>query len=269
MFFNKNRIIIGLTTFDTEFLRISVPSIAKLKTPVHLIIHNDNPNKKVNWLTIRKLRYFGPLTIINNDKNEGVLKSRLNIISKIKKLKLSCHWIMFADDGDIIKDIIVPNLKTNTFAVMQNMMVVKHSLINLLRLTDNTGCMIDNQDSVLKRPNKEIRGTLLCVKTMINFAELLTYVFPQLQEIENRLSYLPPMNDIMWSYLQMYVAQFMPELKPIYMDKTVYIAIDLDKIKTKYGRNVIPDKNYEKDMMEYYNIFKELLKKISSKTKDD
>lgn len=261
MFFN--RLIIGLTTFETEFLRISVPAIAKLKVPVFLIIHNDNPDKKIKWWQIRKMGYFGPLRIINNTENEGVLKSRLNIVSKIEKLKLPFKWLMFADDGDIIRDITIPKLTQDTFAIMQNTMIVKHSLINLLRLLDNTGCMIDNQDSILKRPNKEIRGTLLCRKTFIEFAKLLNKILPELQEFEKRLSYLPPYNDIIWSYLQMYGEKFMPGIKPIYMDRTSYVVIDLDTAQKKYGKSVVPCNNtdYETDLIQYYNMFKELLRK--------
>ena len=66
MMHKKSNIVVGLTTFDNEMLRISVPAIGRMHQKVTLIIFNDNPTTTITRRQIRKIGYSGDLQIINS-----------------------------------------------------------------------------------------------------------------------------------------------------------------------------------------------------------
>jgi hypothetical protein len=94
----KNYIIVGLTTFHTEFLRISIPALSRLGRDIYLIIHNDNPDARVAKSDIRRFGYRGPMRIINVKKSAGRLFARLDILAAIRALKIKSDWMIFTDD---------------------------------------------------------------------------------------------------------------------------------------------------------------------------
>ena len=127
----KPNIIVGLTTFNNEMLRISVPALGKIRQKFTLIVHNDNPMTTVSRRQIRKLGYCGDLQIINANENVGELRARLAIIDAAQAL--NPDWIIFCNDDDIMTDIEIPNVSDDNFAIIQNAIILRHRVGDLLR----------------------------------------------------------------------------------------------------------------------------------------
>lgn len=260
----KNYIIVGLTTFNTQFLRISVPGLSRFRKSVYLIVHNDNADAHVSKSDIRKLGYRGPLHIINAAKNCGPMQARLNILDAIPKLKIQSDWMVFADDDDLLTDVEIPAVKESNFAVMQNMVFVKKRILDLLRLMDNPrDYIVDDFHIAMERPHIGIVGTLVRTDMMIGLGKLIKPIMPAVRKIDALLGTRPPEDVVMWFYLQMYAKRLNPNAEPIYMDKANYIAVTLDFSPQKYGRNLIPDDRpaeyYDKNMAKYCGLFEEQL----------
>ena len=83
----KPNIIVGLTTFNNEMLRISVPALGKIRQKFTLIVHNDNPMTTVSRRQIRKLGYCGDLQIINANRRQCT--ESLWIWGKSHKLRIA------------------------------------------------------------------------------------------------------------------------------------------------------------------------------------
>ncbi|MDR0726613.1 MAG: hypothetical protein LBF37_00955 [Rickettsiales bacterium] len=269
MFQKKNYIVVGLTTFHTEFLRISVPPLAKLPQNIFLIVHNDNPNASVTKSDIRKLGYRGPLHVINVERNGGPLQARLNILAAIPKLRIQSDWMIFANDDDLLVDTEIPIVKDSNFAVMQNMVFIKKRILDLLKVMDNPkNYIIDNFHITMERPHIGIVGTLLRTDMMIQVGKLIQPIMPNILVIDSTLGTRAPEDIVMWFYLQMYAKQLNPDAEPIYMDKTNYIAVTLDFSPQKYGQNLIPDDQpteyYDKSMQRYRDLFQEQLMDLAA-----
>lgn len=264
MFKKKNYIIVGLTTFHTEFLRISVPAVAKLKQDIYLIVHNDNTKTKVTKKQIRKLGYRGPLHIINNNINGGPLRARVNILAAIKKLNIKSDWMVFVDDDDLLINVDVPAVKSNHFAIMKNMIFVKKRLLDLLKIMDNPeNYQVDDFHITVERPHIGIVGTMLRTDLMVQVGELIEKIIGAIYGIDATLGTRPPEDIVMWFYLQMYAKFQDPTAEAIYMDQTNYVATNLDYSPQKYGQNLIPDdmpsEYYEANMRKYCDLFADLL----------
>ena len=111
-------LVIGLTTFNHEFLRISVAGLACAPKSIILVIYNDNPCRKLTRREIRRLGFRGRVHIINSDENLGAICARVAILDYMRENKISAPWIMFANDDDIVLDTFVPSVDANTYAVL-------------------------------------------------------------------------------------------------------------------------------------------------------
>ena len=116
----KYDLIVGLTTFNHEFLRLSVSGLGRIGKNTLLVIHNDNPCKNLTVRHIRRIGYRGHLHIINAEENRGMLAGRFAILQYIRAKKISAPWFMFANDDDIVLNVSVPYVNDNTYAVMGN-----------------------------------------------------------------------------------------------------------------------------------------------------
>ena len=234
-------LVIGLTTFNTELLAISVPGLVKLGKKFILIIHNNNPQARVSRRQIRHLGYRGHLIIINSPRNLGLLGARLAIISRIEFEQISSEWMIFCDDDDLLINSEIPNVDENNFAIIQNSIILRHRIIDLLRIMNNPSCYtIDNENVVLDKPHLGIAGTLVRTRVMIGMKNILETVRDKISEISDSLNYLPPTDAVMWSWLNIYATHINPGAAPIYMDKQNYVITNLDSAQTKYGRPVAP-----------------------------
>jgi hypothetical protein len=250
MFKKSDFIIVGLTTYYIEFLRISIPQIAKLRQKIFLIVHNDNTDVRVTARMIRRLGYRGPLCIINTDKNGGPMQARLNILSTIPKLKIKSEWMIFVDDDDLLLNLEIPNVAPNNYAIMQNMLLIRKRMIDLLRLMDNPENYIaDDEHILLERPHIGIVGTLIRTELCLRMCELTAPLMPQIHEIDDRIGTRTFEDVVMWFYIQALATRLDPFAEPIYMDRVNYAANQLDFSTRRYGRDIIPTNMPQ----EYYN----------------
>jgi hypothetical protein len=248
----KEYIIIGLTTLNAEFLRISVPGLGRLKQNIFLIVHNDNPGVRITGAMIRRLGWRGPLHIINADGG-GTMQARLDILNAIPKLKIRSDWMMFADDNGMVIDADVPAVNENNYAVMQNMVFVKRRLLDLLKLMDDPkNYTVDDSNITIERPHIGIKGTLLRTDMMANLARLILPLTPALRGIDAASA-----DAAMWSWLQIYARRANPNAGPIYMDKANYIAVAPDFSSR-------PSAPRDKDLQIYCALFEEQLARANT-----
>ncbi|MDR1338072.1 MAG: hypothetical protein LBJ73_03525 [Rickettsiales bacterium] len=255
----KNCVIVGLTTFDTEFLRLSVPALARLRGDIYLIVHNDNPNARVEKRGIRRLGYSGPLHIINVNKSGGARAARLDILAAIPKLKIRSDWMIFADDDGLMNDAEIPAVRDGVFAVMQNTLFIRKRLLDLLRVINNPkNYNVDNSNVIMERARVGIVGTLVRTDMMVRIGELIRPIMPNIMALDATPAARAPENIVMWFYLQMYARHLNPDARPIYMDKTNYIAVTLGHNSIRCDR---PAEFNERNIQRYCDLFAEQLQR--------
>ena len=133
----KANLVIGLTTFNNEMLRISVPALGKFAQKFTLVIHNDNPVTTVSRRQIRRMGYCGDLHIINSTQNVGLMRSRMAIVQEIRNIGINPDWFVFCDDDDILVNIDMPDVSNENFAVIQNAIAIRHRMGDMLRAMDS------------------------------------------------------------------------------------------------------------------------------------
>ena len=129
---SKTPVIVGLSVFDSEYLKLSVTGLGRVRKNFRLIIHNNNPEQKITTRQIRRLGYRGKLSIINSGANVGQMGAQMMILNHIKLKKFVAPWIMMINQTDIPTQIIVPNVAPDKFAIIQNRIVIKSGLGNVL-----------------------------------------------------------------------------------------------------------------------------------------
>ena len=242
MMHKKNNIVVGLTTFDNEMLRISVPAIGRMHQKVTLIIFNDNPTATITRRQIRKLGYSGDLQIINSDENLGEFRARMAIVDAARDLKPD--WFIFCDDDDMLIDAEIPNVSDDNFAIIQNAVVLRHRVVDLLRAIDNPFDIDpDGENVVLMRPHLGMAGTPIRSDVLFELFDVCNTVFDAIKNLDNKLEFVPPVDAIMWNFINIYARHRNPNAVPIYMDKTNYIKCDIDTNRIKYGRVRRPVRN--------------------------
>ncbi len=259
MLFSKPNLVIGITTFNNEMLSLSIPTLLKLNKKFLLIIHNDNPMTTLSKKQIRQIGYHGQLHIINSTETVGLFKSRMAIIKHVKTLTTIPEWIIFSDDDDIITDVSIPNVSSEIFAIIQNSAIIRHRLLDLLKIIKSPKDVdIDAENVVVSKPNMGFAGTLIRTNTVIRFYDFLLPITDSIKQISDALDYRAPEDIMMWHLLNMYTKSFHPNITPIYMDKLNYIKIALDTSNVKYNKLNKPVRNvqehYKKALLKYENL---------------
>ena len=229
-----NDLIIGLTTFNHEFLNISIPGLGRIGKNTTLIIYNDNPCRKITRRKIRRLGYRGKLYIINSGENVGQIRARIAILDLIKKSKISGDWFMFANDDDIILNTRVPDVDENNFAVMGNAVVVRSRILDVLRVMENPmDFTIDGVDITLIAPSVNMAGTFVRTSHIIGYGNCLAAMMDKVLDIVSDAPFHIPVDVIMWAGFVEYMRRTNPEMSPIYMNQTNYLMIKLNS--TRYA----------------------------------
>jgi len=252
MFNKKTRIFIGLTTFDLETLNVSVPMIGKLGRNFTLVIHNDNPEKKLTKRTIRKLGWHGPLYIINTDKNFGEWAARLTILDFIKSKNFKPNWITFLDDGDVLLDANIPTVADENFAIIQNATTLKNNFADFFRINRT---WVSGTEYGTTGAHFDIRGTWVRAKVLFEYADFIRPLLPRINEIAKELKYRLNVGEILWNGLNIFVREKYPFMSAIYMNKTNYIVIHFGRYVTKYKQRIATDnvrKAFNKDAHEVF-----------------
>ncbi len=244
MFDKRARIIVGITTLYDEYLGVSVPGLARLGKNFILVVYNDNPDVKITKKQIRKLGYRGKLYVVNGGHNLGQLRARLAIVDFVRKKKLNADWFVFVDDDDILTNVTIPDVSKNNFAIIQNMVVVRTRLIDVLRVVrDSANYTIDNENIYLVRPHVGLAGTLVRYSEIVRLADVMNNALQSISDVDESLSFRPPVDMMMWSALNIIARHNNERATPIYMDTINYIATDIDTCPVKYGMKMHPAKN--------------------------
>lgn len=226
---SKQNIVIGLTTFSHEFLRISVAGLARAAKNVILVIYNDNPCRPLKHRAVRKLGFRGQLHIINTDENIGAIRARVAILDYVKKNKIDASWFMFANDDDIVLNTDTPNVDDGIFAIMGNAVTIRQRVLDVLRVMKNPDdYTIDGVDTQLYAPYIAMAGTFIRLKYVLEFGDFLSSVMPGLLEITNDIPFAVPTDAITWNMFVEYMRITYPSLSPIYMNQTNYLMTKLN-----------------------------------------
>ncbi|MCM1294275.1 MAG: hypothetical protein NC311_01800 [Muribaculaceae bacterium] len=240
MFGKKIDLIIGLTTFHNELMRISVPALSRLRGRFLLIIYNDNPTTNVTRRDIRRLGYRGRLHIINGTENVDTMRARMEIVRVASKLHHVPKWIIFINDNDILVNADIPDVGLDVFAVMQNSISLRRRVADLVSAIANPdACVPDGENAVLVRPNIGICGIPLRFSVMRGLNDTVAQIYDKMHEIDDSLDFRPPFDAIMWTMLNTYARHINPTASPIYMDTVNYITTNLDTSPIKYGRAIL------------------------------
>ncbi len=230
MFTKKKHLLIAITTFDHDALRVSVPMLGCIKQKFSVLIYNDNPDIQLEKKHIRKLGWRGPLTIINGDKNLGELGARLEIIKICSEQ--SFDWITFMDDDDMIISVDVPNVDDNVFAILQDAHIINTSHVEVLKIMSTHAVPTDTDKT---GPNFDIRGTWIRPKYLKEFIMFFEPLSQQFNQIAKGIKTRFPTGAVLWHGINIAVKANHPDVHPMYMNQTNYISIRLGNAKSKYG----------------------------------
>lgn len=240
MFGKKIDLIIGLTTFHNDLMRISVPALSRLHGRFLLIVYNDNPTTTVKRRDIRRLGYRGKLRVINGAENVDTMRARMEIVDAAAKMHHAPKWIIFINDNDILVNADIPDVGPDVFAVMQNSISLRRRVADLLSAIVNPdACVPDGENAVLVRPNVGICGVPVRFSVMRGLNDMISPMYDAIHEIDESLDFRPPFDAIMWAMLNTYARHINPTASPIYMDTVNYITTNLDSAPTKYGRAIL------------------------------
>lgn len=240
----KNNLVVGLTTFHNEMLRISVPALGKLRQKFTLIIYNDNPMTTISRRQIRHLGYCGELLIINTDENLGELRARMTIVDAAHAI--NPDWIIFCDDDDILSDIEIPYVANDNFAIIQNSVVLRHRVGDLLCAMERPSEIdIDGENVELVRPHIGLAGVPIRARIFNEMARIMPDIYDAIQKIDDKIDFCPPVDAMMWNFTNTLARHINPNAVPIYMDKINYIQNKIDTPRIKYGRLARPARNVE------------------------
>lgn len=246
----KNLVVVGLATFNTEMLKISVSAMAGIKSKFVLIIHNDNPAVKLTKRDIRKLGYSGPVHIINSATNVGLRTARMRLADAAATHGHGAQWIIYVDDDDILLNVDIPPVGSEIFAIIQNSVSIRGPVSDLIKAAANPQNTVpDGENIILQRPHPGMRGTAVRISYMTAVAKLMDgETDALLREIDESLEFRPPVDTMMWNALNAFARKFQPQSKPIFMDAVNYIQNDIDTHCVKYGHPGICKKNHQVHM---------------------
>ena len=233
MFKSKTNLAVVITVMDADALRISVPALVKIGRAFTLIIYNDNPNQNIERRMLRRMGWRGPLHIINADKNYGEFESRINAVKSMRGLKILCDWIVFLDADDVLLDAGVPNVTENIFAIVQNATTISDNITDIFKITPS---WVNGGGQGNNGPHFEITGTIICRCVLDEFADFITEILPKLNRDLRHTRYRVPIAQVLWLALKAFMQLRHPDMSPIYMNQTNYVAIKMGHAPVKYGR---------------------------------
>ncbi len=233
MFKSKNDLVVIMTVMDTDALRISLTQLHRLKRNFTLVIYNDNPNQKVERRTVRRMGWNCALYIINSDKNYGEFESRIHAIKSIRNLNIRGNWFLFVDQDDVLLDADLPNVSDNIFAIVQNATILSDNITEIFKINPSWvgGCEYGKNG-----PRFEITGTIIRRNVLDEFANFITDISQKLYRDLRHTRYRVPVGVVLWLALKSFMQVRYPEMSPIYMNRTNYVAIKMGHAAVKYGR---------------------------------
>ena len=235
MFKSKTNLIVVITVFDADALRISVPQLRNLGRSFTLVVYNDNPNQCLERRTIRRLGWGGALHIVNASNNSGEFESRVNAIKSLRNLNISGNWVLFLDADDILLDANIPNVAENIFAIVQNTINLSDNITDIFKVNS---LWVNGAEYGTNGPHFEITGTIIRRNILDEFADFITDIMPKLHRDLRHTRYRVPVAELLWLALKIYVRIRHANMLPIYMNRTNYVAIKMGHAPIKYGRRI-------------------------------
>lgn len=233
---SRKNIIVAITTFDADALRISLPPLERFGHSVTLVIHNDNPEFNLTPRMVRQIGWRGRTYIINADKNYGELESRIWITEFIRANSISGDWIVFVADDDVLLDACLPNVPDDVFAVLYNATTISDKITDLFKISSS---WTDGTVYGKTGPHFDILGTVVRTNIMMEYCDFLRAHLDAIYEFTNSVKYYPPFSAMMWAGLNVYMRICHSNMSPIYTDKTNYVSIKLGRGAMKYGRRAV------------------------------
>lgn len=265
MLSRKSNLVVILTTFHNELLKISIPALQKLHKNFYLIIFNDNPDTLITKPFIKKLGYTGDYLIYNSGQGMGALQAKISAVDLINQITKTPDWTLFVDDDDLLINADIPTVADNNFAIIQNSILLKHNLVNLLKvIQDSSDYIIDDENVFLNKPNVSFTGSLIRTYILMGFAKIVTSIFEDIKKLEEPLNYRIPVDIVLWDWLNAYVKKLHPDFTAIYRDNVNYISNCIDSSKVKYGKLNQPLRNAESLYTKAFKKYNELLNKALS-----
>jgi hypothetical protein len=161
-----------------------------------------------------------------------------------------------------VNDTEIPGVTDGVFAVMQNTIFIRKRLLDLMRVMENPkNYSVDNSNVTMERARVGIVGTLLRADLMIQVGELIRPIIPNIMALDATPAARAPESIVMWFYLQMYARHMNPNARPIYMDKTNYIAVTLGRSSIRGDR---PAELNERNIQRYCDLFAEQLQRTTA-----
>lgn len=226
---NKDNLIVGLTTFNHEFLKISVSGLGRVGKNVTLVIYNDNPCRKLTHRTLRHMGFRGRVHVINGDENLGQFMARMAIIEYVQKNNLDAPWFMFANDDDIVLNTLVPIIDKNNYAVMGNAVIIAKRVLDILRVMENPNdYTIDGIDTQMIAPNVSMSGTFIRTSCLVEYMNFVSKITSQISDIISDIPFMVPVDLFMWNMFVEYMRVSHPQMSPIYMNQTNYLMTKLN-----------------------------------------
>jgi len=229
----KRNIIVAITTFDIDALRISLPPLRRFGRNITLVIHNDNPNVDLTSRAVRQMGWRDRAHIINSGTNIGELESRIRVVEFIRDNNIAGDWIVFVNDDDVLLGVDVPDISIDTFAVLYNATTLSARFIDLFKISPSWAYGTEYGKT---GPHFDISGTIVRRDIMIEYCDLLRQHIDTIYEFTNSVKYYPPFGEMMWAGLNAFMRVRHSDMSPIYMDKTNYVAIKFGRNTVKYGR---------------------------------
>ena len=237
MFTRKPSLIIAITTYDIDALRLSVPAVRRCTRDATLVIHNDNPDIELSRDFVRKLGWRGALHIINSATNVGEFESRIAVLEYIEKENIPCEWVIFVDDDDALIDANVPMVSELTFAIIQNATVISEKITDIFKITPK---WVNGSEYGKTGTHFDIVGTLIRRDIAIEFAHFMRSILPEIIKTAHSFKYRVPVGAVMWAGLNTFVRMVHPEMSAIYMNQTNYVSIKLGHATQKYKMRTVP-----------------------------
>ncbi len=225
MFKDKKNLVVAVTVFDTDALRISVPPLRGISRDAILVIYNDNPDIKLHNSEIKKLGWRGVTHIINASEPRGELWSRIEIIDYVTKHVENSDWLVFVNDTDVLINIDIPDVSKNAFAVVQNATTLTDKVTDIFKISHSwvTGTAYGQTG-----PRFDIAGPLLRTMFLGEFAAFIKPLVPNMEKLaRGPRAGTVPSGAVMWMALNIFMHAKYPYTAPIYMNRTNYVAIKI------------------------------------------
>ncbi|MBO4480704.1 MAG: hypothetical protein J5742_03740 [Alphaproteobacteria bacterium] len=233
MFKSKTNLTVVITVVNADALRLSLPPLNRIHQRFNLVIYNDNPELCIDRRKVKRIGWRGASYIINADKNYGELESRLNAIKQLQNMDIHTDWIVFVDQDDVLLDASVPDVSDNIFAVVQNATTLSEDITDIFKITP---AWVNGCECGRTGPHFAITGTIIRTPIFAEFADFITNILPKLYRDLRHTRYRVPLDSLLWLALKGFVRVMHPDMSPIYMNRTNYVAMKMGFAPIKYGR---------------------------------